>query len=352
MDRCPTLVHRPGRDDGQVVGRLQRAAGRRPPPACAQGRDLDVLDRRPLRRRHPQHGWLPAQRECELVVRHVPAERPATRSAAGRRRLGDHVAPAAGRGTALDHRLAEPPAPRRVLETWLGVRGLWRHRVPSLSDRRLGGWLFQPGAATHGGPHLPAEGADRTVGASVPAPGPSWAEDGLHDRGPALVGPLAQGHRHRRHGRARLPGVDERQRTAADLLRHAQRQVDRGAGLAFEPYRRGGTVPGHRWPARRRGFIGAAVRAGAGDLRQLHAVLVEHGRPRSGIAARPAGRRRLGPDVHRPGVGRAAGDLRPAADGAGLRGRPADRLRQRTPVRRAGRRRLDHGELRPPEPDP
>ncbi len=97
---------------------------------------------------------------------------------------------------------------------------------------------------------------------------------------------------------------------------------------------------------------GAAVRAGAGDLRQLHAVLVEHGRPRSGIAARPAGRRRLGPDLHRPGVGRTAGDLRPAADGAGPRGRPADRLRQRAPVRRAGRRRLDPGELRPPEPDP
>ena len=51
------------RHDGQVLGRLQRAAGRGPPPAGAEGDHHRLLDRRPLCRRHPLHGRLPAQRQ-------------------------------------------------------------------------------------------------------------------------------------------------------------------------------------------------------------------------------------------------------------------------------------------------
>ena len=92
---------------GKSWGGFNGAAGRRPPPAGAEGRDLDVLDRRPLRRRHPQHGRLPAERERELVVRDVSDERAAARSrcssapgweAMWRQRLR--------RGAALDRRLA------------------------------------------------------------------------------------------------------------------------------------------------------------------------------------------------------------------------------------------------------
>ena len=85
---CTGQVGMMGKSWGGFNG-LQVAA-RRPP--ALQGGHLDVLDRRPLRRRHPHHGRLPARREPELVVRHVPAERPAARSAAGRPGLGGDVA--------------------------------------------------------------------------------------------------------------------------------------------------------------------------------------------------------------------------------------------------------------------
>ena len=52
------LVHRRGRHDGHFLGRLQRAAGRGEAPAGAEGGDHALLDRRPLRRRHPLQGRL------------------------------------------------------------------------------------------------------------------------------------------------------------------------------------------------------------------------------------------------------------------------------------------------------
>ena len=51
------------RHDGQVLGRLQRAAGRGAAPAGAEGDHHRLLDRRPLRRRHPLHGRRAAQRQ-------------------------------------------------------------------------------------------------------------------------------------------------------------------------------------------------------------------------------------------------------------------------------------------------
>ncbi len=55
------LVQRQCRHDGHLLGWFQRPAGRSPEATGAQGHRHPVLDRRPLQRRHPLQGWLPAQ---------------------------------------------------------------------------------------------------------------------------------------------------------------------------------------------------------------------------------------------------------------------------------------------------
>ena len=133
---------------------------------------------------------------------------------------------------------------------------------------------------------------------------------------------------------------------------HAQGQVDRGAGLAFEPYRRGGTVPGRRWPARRRCFTGTAVRAGAGDYGSCTPFWSNMGGPDPESPRDQRGDDALGLTFTGPALAEPLEIFGQPRMELELRGRPADRLRQRAPVRRAGRRRLDPGELRPAQPDP
>ena len=56
VDRGAALVHRQGRHDRQLLGRVQRAPDRGAPAAGARGDRHVLLDRRPLRRRHALHG--------------------------------------------------------------------------------------------------------------------------------------------------------------------------------------------------------------------------------------------------------------------------------------------------------
>ena len=84
----PALVHGRRRHAGQVVGRLQRAAGRRPPPAGAEGDHHDLLHRQPLHRRHPLHGRLRAQRQSLVGQHHARLPEPAARSGHRRGRTG------------------------------------------------------------------------------------------------------------------------------------------------------------------------------------------------------------------------------------------------------------------------
>ena len=69
---------------------------------------------------------------------------------------------------ALDRALARPPAPRRLLEARLGLRGLRGDRVPGLRGRRLRGRVHERGPAAPGRALRPAQGAHRAVGARVP----------------------------------------------------------------------------------------------------------------------------------------------------------------------------------------
>ena len=63
LARGADLVRRQGRDDWNLLGRLQRAAGRRAPAAGPQGHRHRLLDRRPLCRRHAFHGRQPYDRQ-------------------------------------------------------------------------------------------------------------------------------------------------------------------------------------------------------------------------------------------------------------------------------------------------
>ena len=87
MARGAALVHRQGRHDRQLLGRLQRLqiAALRPPGP--QGDHHVLLDRRPVRRRHALHGRDPAERHPRLGLHVLDAARPAARSAARRRPL-------------------------------------------------------------------------------------------------------------------------------------------------------------------------------------------------------------------------------------------------------------------------
>ena len=165
LDRGPALVHRQHRHDRHLLGRLQRAAGRRPPSAGAEGGDLPLLDRRPLQRRHPFHGRHAAERQSALGLGHARLYGAhARQGAAGRCLAGDLAEPPEERAAA-GGQLAAASAPRRILEAWLGLRGLERHHLPGLSRERLGRRLFQYGPAHARPSDLPQEGAGGSLGA-------------------------------------------------------------------------------------------------------------------------------------------------------------------------------------------
>ncbi len=129
LDRRPALVRGRGRHDGDLLGRLQRAPGRSARPAGAQGDHHAVLDRRPLRRRRPLHGRLPAQREPAVGLDPPEPRRLPARPRDRRRALARDVAPAHRQPRGVPGALAAAPVARRLLAPRLGLRGLRRDQV-------------------------------------------------------------------------------------------------------------------------------------------------------------------------------------------------------------------------------
>ena len=95
-----------------------------------------------------------------------------------------------------------PPAPRRVLQARLDLRGLFGDPVPGLSRRRLGGRLLERDLSHAREAEGAAQGPGRAVGAQVSAFRLPRPADRLPAGVPALVGQVAEGHRDRRDGRA------------------------------------------------------------------------------------------------------------------------------------------------------
>ena len=155
LARGADMVRRQGRDDWNLLGRIQRAAGRRAPAAGPQGHRHRLLDRRPLCRRHAFHGRQPYDRQYGMGLGLLLHHGPRARSADRRRQMARDVAPAAGGGDALLRQLAAPSAARRLLEAWLGLRGHRRHHLRRHGGGRLGRRLYQrrvPAAAHIEGP--------------------------------------------------------------------------------------------------------------------------------------------------------------------------------------------------------
>ena len=197
--------------DRHLLGRLQRPAGRGAAAAGAARRSISMCStRRPLRRRRALRRRLRARRgHAPVGGDDAHAHGDAARPGGGRRRLARDVA---GRGCERDagdrRGVAGAPAPRRLLAPGLGVRGLRRDRGRRVRGRRLGRRLHERGPAADRGAARPEEGADRPVVAHVPPRRAARAGDRLPAGVPALVGPLAEGRRHRRHGRARAARLD------------------------------------------------------------------------------------------------------------------------------------------------
>jgi len=165
--------------------------------------------RRPLCRRRALQGRLPiGHRSAALELVHVPLAVPAAAPARGRRRLARSLAPPAGEQRALGPHLARAPAPRRLLETRLRVRGLRRHRGAGVRGRGLGRRLHQRRAAAPRRPQRTSQGPHRPVGARLPPLRGARTGHRLPAGVLALVGPLAQGPEHGRHGRADASRVD------------------------------------------------------------------------------------------------------------------------------------------------
>ena len=230
---------------------LQVAARR---PAGAPGRHLDVRERRPLRRRRPLHRRLRAR------ARHAPVGRDDADAARPAARPGRRSATAGAstwfarmeRTPAFVEPWLAPPAPRRLLAPRLGLRGLRaRSQAPVYA---IGGWAD---GYTNAVPRLlaglpgPRKGLIGPWSHAFPQDGDARPGDRLPPGVPALVGPLAQGRRHRRSwtSRCSAPGC---------------RSPSRPAGLHAE--RPGRWVAEAAWPSpeieARRLALGAAARSG------------------------------------------------------------------------------------------
>ena len=144
LDRQAALVHRQGRHVRHLLGRLQRAPGRGPAAAGAEGDRHLLLDRRPLCRRHALHG----RRRCSTTssTGAPPSSRscrcPATRSAWARTGAKNWMARLDGIPCPVELWMNHQHA-RRLLEARLGLRELRRHPVRRVRRGRLARRLHQ-----------------------------------------------------------------------------------------------------------------------------------------------------------------------------------------------------------------
>src|SRR5579864_3890295 len=93
------------------------------------------------------------------------------RSGAGGRKLARDMAQSSAAPAAVSGDMAAPPAARRLLEAWFGLRGLRCHPMSCFRSRWLDRWLHQRDPTLARPPVGPAQGSHRSVGAWLPAGG-------------------------------------------------------------------------------------------------------------------------------------------------------------------------------------
>ncbi len=313
-------------------------------PPAAEGRDQPLLDGRPLRRRRALPRRLGA-RARDALVGSVDAVVQRDPARPGRRRAGvaRDVAGAHRRRRSIRARVASPPAPRRLLEAGLRVRGPHGDHVPGLRHRRVGGRILGGGVPAGGGPRRTLEGSARPVVACLPRGGGARAGDRLPPGVPALVGPVAEGSADRHRRRADPARVDAGAGHAVGATGGAARPLG-GRGALALARDRGAPARARRRHARRGARLRRAAprcplgrRAPRGrhgsPLRARRGRLVRRRDPRRG-RGRPARRRRPRALLHvRParGAHRAA---RKRARRARAGERPAGRPARRPALRR------------------
>src|SRR5207237_9016029 len=94
------------------------------------------------------------------------------------------------------------PAPRRILASRFGLRGLWRRPMSRALGQRLGRWLYGGRFPPHGKSEGALQGAGRPLGTSLSPSRRAGAGHRIPPGSGALVGPLAEGETDRRGKRA------------------------------------------------------------------------------------------------------------------------------------------------------
>ena len=142
------------------------------------------------------------------------------------------------------------------LERWLRHQrrdDYWKHgsvcedygaiQCPVYRGRRLDRRLHQRDPAPARAPDGAAQGPDRALGARLSACRAARSADRLPAGGAAVVGSLAEGHRHRRHGRADAARLDDGERGAGAISRGTAGTMDRRAIMAAAGYRSASPAP-------------------------------------------------------------------------------------------------------------
>ena len=314
-------MRRPVRDDRRLLVGVQRPADGRVRTAGPRRGGLDLLDRRPLRRRRPLPRRLRAgERGADLVDGHALDPRHAARPRAGRRGLARAVARAAGGSAAPDRDVARAPAPGRLLEPRLRWRRRGGGADPGPHGRRLGGRLRSRRVAGDRR-HRARVGAGRAVGALLAAPGGAGAGDRLHVRAATLVRPLAQGGRERVRRGAAPPRLSPRPASAAALPGRGAGPLGRRSAVARRPANDEDPTGGRH------------ARAPVGGIRRLLPRSGERGPGDAGLlpVRRGARRRRRSAGRGRPLAVVHDGAAAPGARSARDARRRARRLRRSTP---------------------
>ena len=170
-------------------------------------------------------------------------QRPPARPCGRRRTLARALAGTARADAPLRRSVAFAPAPRRLLEAGLRLRGLRGDPLCRVHGRRLGRRLPERDPPLPRRLSGPTQGPDRALGAPLPARRHPRARHRLPAGVPALVRPLAQGSRDGNHGRAAASCLDARLGASERVVCRTAGTVGGGAALAVPTRDRSGALP-------------------------------------------------------------------------------------------------------------